>query len=227
LHLVTEKVTIVTKMITPPRSYDLSHILFGKTRRAVLSLLYDHADDAFYLRQIVRATGAGLGPVQREMKQLVDAGIINRTVRGKQVFYQANPESPIFAELKSLIDRISRQDKAVGHRRLESDAKAGNSQVKGHVYIPKDKLADFCRRHHIRRLALFGSVLRDDFRPDSDVDVLVEFEPGYVPGFDFVAIEDELSEMLARKVDLRTPQDLSHYFREQVVREAKALYVAG
>ncbi len=70
-------------------------------------------------------------------------------------------------------------------------------------------------------------MLRDDFRPDSDVDVLVEFEPGYVPGFDFVMIEGELSEMLARKVDLRTPQDLSHYFREQVVREAKALYVAG
>jgi len=227
LHLVTEKVTIVTKMITPPRSYDLSHILFGKTRRAVLSLLYDHADDAFYLRQIVRATGAGLGPVQREMKQLVDAGIINRTVRGKQVFYQANPESPIFAELKSLIDRISRQDKAVGHRRLESDAKAGNSQVKGHVHIPKDKLADFCRRHHIRRLSLFGSVLCDDFRPDSDVDVLVEFEPGAVVGFfELYDMEQEMSLILGgRKVDINTPKGLSKYFRDEVLAQAEVQYV--
>jgi len=227
LHCVTEKVTIVTDMITRPSSYNLPPILFGKTRQAVLSLLYSHTDEAFYLRQIARATGAGLGPVQREMKQLVDAGIISRTIQGKQAFYQANPDSPIFAELKSLIDKMSQQNKAVGYVISGSDAKADDRRMEARIHIPKDKLADFCGRHRIRRLSLFGSVLRDDFGLDSDIDVLVEFEPGYVPGFGFVRIRDELSEMLARNVDLRTPQDLSHYFREQVIREARALYVSG
>lgn len=79
------------------------------------------------------------------------------------------------------------------------------------IKIPKSKIADFCHRNRIRRLALFGSVLRDDFRPDSDVDVLVEFEPGHVPGFFRLAsMERDLSALLGgRKVDLRTPQDLS------------------
>ena len=92
------------------------------------------------------------------------------------------------------------------------------------IEIPKDKIAEFCRRHHIRRLALFGSVLRDDFREDSDVDVLVEFEPGHVPGFAFVALEDELSELLGRKVDLVTPCSISRYFRDEVLREAEVVY---
>jgi predicted nucleotidyltransferase len=81
----------------------LAKTLFSKARRTVLSLLYGHADEAFYLRQIVRITGIGLGSVQRELKQLTDAGIIQRTVGGKQVYYQANVRCPIFAELQGLI----------------------------------------------------------------------------------------------------------------------------
>jgi predicted nucleotidyltransferase len=93
------------------------------------------------------------------------------------------------------------------------------------IAIDRPRLADFCRRHHIRRLALFGSVLRDDFGPDSDVDVLVEFEPGYVPAFALVNVEDELSALVGRKVDLHTPGSLSKYFRDRVVREAQDQYV--
>ena len=92
--------------------------------------------------------------------------------------------------------------------------------------IPHDSIADFCRAHHIRRLSLFGSVLRDDFTPDSDVDVLVEFEPGHTPGFEFVSIEDELTGVLGRKVDLHTPASLSRYFRDEVLAEAEEHYVA-
>ena len=90
--------------------------------------------------------------------------------------------------------------------------------------IPKVQVAEFCRRHRIRRLALFGSVLRDDFRPESDVDVLVEFEPGTKVGLRFFAIERELSDLLGRKVDLNTPGFLSKYFREDVLREAEVQY---
>ena len=94
------------------------------------------------------------------------------------------------------------------------------------VKLPKPKIADFCRRHHIRVLAVFGSALRDDFRPDSDLDVLVEFDPEHTPGLAFFGMEQELSEMLGRKVDLNTPQFLSPYFREQVLAEAEVQYAA-
>ncbi len=92
------------------------------------------------------------------------------------------------------------------------------------ITINRAKIMEFCRKHHIRRLAFFGSVLRDDFRPDSDVDVLVEFEPEHTPGLAFFAMEVELSEILGRKVDLNTPNFLSPYFRAQVEAEAEAQY---
>ncbi len=96
------------------------------------------------------------------------------------------------------------------------------------VEIPREKLAEFCRRHHIRKLSLFGSILRDDFGPDSDVDFLVEFEPGQTPGlFGIAGMEIELSEMIGRKADLRTPQELSRYFRDEVLREAEVQYVTA
>jgi len=100
--------------------------------------------------------------------------------------------------------------------------------VTAHVPIDRDRIAEFCRRHHIRRLSLFGSVLRDDFRPDSDVDVLVEFEPGNRVGLIGLAeLELELAELLGRKVDLNTPGFLSRYFREQVLAEAEVQYDAA
>ena len=95
------------------------------------------------------------------------------------------------------------------------------------IHVDQGKLADFCRRHHIRRLALFGSVLRDDFTPESDVDVLVEFKPGHVPGFIRLGgIEDELSAVLGRqRLDLITPKFLSRRIRDRVLAEAEVQYV--
>jgi len=95
------------------------------------------------------------------------------------------------------------------------------------IPIDQEYIADFCRRHHIRKLAFFGSVLRDDFRPDSDVDVLVEFEPDARVGFLGMAqMEIELSDMIGRKVDLRTPPELSRYFRDEVLAKAEVAYAA-
>jgi predicted nucleotidyltransferase len=99
--------------------------------------------------------------------------------------------------------------------------------MKARLQINADRIADFCHRHHIRRLAFFGSVLRDDFGPESDVDVLVEFAPGQVVGLlRMAAMELELSEIIGRKVDLRTPQDFSRYFRDEVVAGAEVQYAA-
>jgi predicted nucleotidyltransferase len=92
------------------------------------------------------------------------------------------------------------------------------------ILVDQQQIADFCRRHRIRKLAFFGSVLRNDFGPESDIDVLVEFEPGHVPGLAFLAMEDELSKILERKVDLNTPGFLSAYFRDRVLAEAEVQY---
>jgi predicted nucleotidyltransferase len=127
---------------------NISQTLFGKTRQAVLSLLYSHVGDAFYLRQIVRAAGVGVGAVQRELKQLSDAGIIQRIARGRQVYYQANPHSPVFEELKALVT------KTVGIAAILQTALA--------------PLAD-----RIRIAAIYGSVARSEENRASDVDLLV------------------------------------------------------
>src|SRR5438105_3310567 len=95
------------------------------------------------------------------------------------------------------------------------------------VEFSQDCLADYCRRNGIRRLALFGSVLRADFGPDSDVDVLVEFEPGHVPGLAFFGMQERLSELFGRKVDLHTSQSLSRHFRDAVLSQAEVIYASS
>jgi predicted nucleotidyltransferase len=96
------------------------------------------------------------------------------------------------------------------------------------ISIDSEPLTAFCRMHRIRRLSLFGSALREDFRPDSDVDLLVEFEPGARVGlFEMAAIERELGIIVDRKVDLRTPAELSRYFRDEVVASAEVQYATG
>jgi len=93
------------------------------------------------------------------------------------------------------------------------------------IHVRRDLIEGFCQRHHIRKLAFFGSVLTDRFRPESDVDVLVEFHPHHVPGFLRLAgMERELSAMLGRKADIRTPEDLSRHFRDDVVASAAVQY---
>jgi predicted nucleotidyltransferase/DNA-binding transcriptional ArsR family regulator len=190
--------------------------LFGRTRRAVIALLYGRADTAFYTKQVLDAVSAGRGAVQRELRNLTDAGIITREARGRQVYYRANDQCPIFNELRSIVRKtfgaadVVQEPPDVVARRFR---------------VPKDRLAEYCREHHISRLSLFGSVLRADFGPGSDVDVLVEFAPGHVPGFGIVYIENELSRLIGRKADLRTAGDLSRYFRDRVVHEARVEYV--
>ena len=93
------------------------------------------------------------------------------------------------------------------------------------IRVPRQKIAELCRKNHIQRLAFFGSVLRDDFGPQSDIDVLVEFEPGKTPGLAFFGMQEELGKILRRKVDLNTPGFLSKYFRDQVLQEARVEYV--
>ena len=99
---------------------------------------------------------------------------------------------------------------------------------RAHNNISSEKVAEFCQRNHIRNLSFFGSFLRDDFRPDSDIDVLVEFESNHIPGLIRLAgMEIELSKILGHKVDLRTAEDLSRYFRQNVIDSAEVVYAQG
>lgn len=98
-------------------------------------------------------------------------------------------------------------------------------ESKSNIALPKDKIAEFCKRHHIRKLSLFDSCLHGDFRPDSDIALLVEFEPTHIPGLITLSgMEIELSEIIGRKVYLRTSEDLSRYFRKKVVESADEQY---
>lgn len=101
--------------------------------------------------------------------------------------------------------------------------------MRARISVEPHAISDFCRRHHVRRFWFFGSVLRDDFGPDSDVDVMVEFEPDHIPGFIRLhGIEEELSAMLGgRKVDLVTPKFLNHRIRDRVLAEAEVQYGQG
>lgn len=199
--------------------------LIGKTRSSVLSLLFSNPEKAYYLQQIIRVLGMGNGSIQRELKLLTELGLVNRSVSGKQVYFQANKESPIYTEIKGLIEKVDNKGNTNSDARLISNRLKGSCASRN-IYIPKKKIAEFCKRNHIKKLSLFGSVLRHDFTPKSDVDVLVEFEPGHTPGWAIIDMENKLSEILGYKVDLLTPNGLSRYFREQVIREAEVQYDA-
>jgi predicted nucleotidyltransferase len=134
---------MVTKNSAP-----LSKIITGKTRGAILALLFGRPDESFYLRQVVRASGYGLGPVQRELKLLTEAGLIRRTQSGRQVYFQANSESPVFPELKSLIV------KTVG---------VGDAL--------RQALAPI--KPFIRVAFIYGSAARGEEKPGSDIDLLI------------------------------------------------------
>jgi uncharacterized protein len=164
VQLIMDKISITNK---------LSEILFGKTRQAVLSLLYGHADESFYLRQIVRVAGGGMGAVQRQVNTLVDAGLVTRIHKGKQIYYQANAQSPVYSELKSIIIKTA----GIGD-------------------ILKIALAPLAQQ--IDCAFIYGSVARGTEKADSDVDVVVV---GHVTFSDIVAALSPAQETISREIN--------------------------
>ena len=135
--------------------------------------------------------------------------------------------------LEEILRRVVREELQTASLRDRSLGTEESGTMKSsRLLLPFDdsilsEVAVTCRRWHIRRLALFGSALRDDFGPESDIDVLVDFEPGHAPGFEFITIQDELTEIFDNKVDLHTPASLSKYFRDDVLESARDLYGAA
>jgi predicted nucleotidyltransferase len=205
LDFVTNLGTIVPKMSTTGTPLSLSGALFGQTRRAVLALLYGHPEEAYYLRQIVRATGLGLGAVQREVLRLSAAGIIRRSVRGRQVYYQANRECPVFPELKSLVVKT-----------------VGVGDVLRSALM---SLAD-----KIKVALIYGSIARGGERPGSDVDLLIV---GGVSFHDVVSALSSAQKTLAREVnptvyppsEFRGKLAAGHHFLTSVMRQEKTFLI--
>jgi len=165
--------TIVLAMSTEPSGDELSVTLFGKTRRAVLGLLYGHADQAFYLRQIARLTGAGLGALQRELRELSSGGIIRRTQKGNQVYFEADSHCPVFKELRNLLAKT-----------------LGVSQVLKQALAPLSGQIDVAFVH--------GSIARGEETKISDVDLLVIGETTFA---DVVSALGGAQEALHREVN--------------------------
>ena len=192
-------------MGTRSKKTSLAAVLFGKTRRAVLSLLYGHADQAFYLREIIRNTGIGPGAVQQEVKQLSEVGIIKRTVRGRQVYYQADSDCPIFNELKNLVTKT-----------------VGMADVLRSSLTP---LAD-----RIIAAFIYGSVVRGEDRNGSDVDVLVV---GNIAFTEVSSALSGAQKILSREVnpsvypiaEFRTKLANGHHFLKSVISQDKIFLV--
>lgn len=199
-------VTIVTNMITRGLNRRRTTPLFRGARRAILSVLFGHTDKAFYLRQIVRTTGFGLGPVQRELKQLTESGIIRRTVSGRQVYFQVNPDSPIFPELKSLIVKTSGIGESL-----------------------RSALAPFAGR--LKVAFIYGSVARGEEGPRSDIDLLVV---GDIAFADLITNLQAAQRLLGREInptvyppdEFKAKMRARHHFLTSVLKETK-LYLIG
>jgi uncharacterized protein len=182
----------------------LSRVLFGQSRRSILALLYGHADEQFYLREIARRAGTGIGATQRELEQLTGAGLLQKVRRGRQVYYQANRKNPIFAELKSIL--------------------AKTSGIRDILYEGLTPLED-----RITLAFVYGSIARGEETAPSDVDLMVV---GNVSFKDVVAALSEIERKLGREVNPTVfgPRD----FREKLAAknhflstEEKKLFVIG
>lgn len=192
-------------MGTSVRGSSSAYTLFGKTRCAVLALLYTHPDQAFHTREIIRMAGAGLGAVQRELQRLTEASIVVRRAEGHQVYYQANRSSPIYEELRGLVV------KTMGVADVLRAALAGLAGRIGVAF-------------------LYGSTARGADRADSDVDLLIV---GDVSFAEVVAALRAAQEVLQREVnpavyppgEFRHKLADGHHFLTTVIREPKVFLI--
>lgn len=212
-----------------------SEALFTKTQRRVLGLLFGDPDRSYYANEIVRYAGAGTGTVMRELARLSAVHLITVRKVGNQKHYQANNDAPIFDELrliaqKTLVNR--RGSTSVVSAPTDSRPRTKTRATihkRGVLQIPQKRLERLCRHFHIRKLALFGSAARGEMKPGSDVDLMVEFEPGRAPSlWDAPKLNEAFSALFGnRAVDIVPPEILRNpYRRKTIQRDLKLLYEA-
>jgi predicted nucleotidyltransferase len=215
---------------------NLADTLFSATQQRVLGRLFGQPGRSFYANELIAASGGGSGAIQRELARLEAAGLVSTSSVGRQKHYQANAESPIFAELRGIVLKTSGAanelrvaETASPAYQVKAHRHVGLAQILRRVGMTRRGLAALCRRHGIKKLAFFGSVTRDDFRPDSDIDVKVDFEPGRAPGLEIVEVKEELSRRFGgRPVDLLTSPVISNPIRRRSIeRDLTVAYASG
>lgn len=201
----------------------VASLLFGTHRHRVLSLLLLRPGEGFHVRRIARLTGVSAGSLHRELRQLAHAGLLRRSASGNQVLYSANPDSPVYHEIASILD------KTAGAPPTLQSPLAGYAveAERGPIEVPRKALAALCRRYQVKKMSLFGSAARGEMRPDSDIDLLVEFKPMQGPSlWGLMDMQDELSPLFGnRRVEVASPEILSNRFRRRTIeRDLKVLY---
>jgi predicted nucleotidyltransferase len=200
----------------------IAEALFSRTQQEVLGLLFGEPERRFYLGEIVRAARKGTGAVHRELGRLADAGLVTVLATAGRKLYQANRASLVFGELVGLMAKLAGAAPAIRSPVAAYD-------VGPQPAVSRAKVAALCRKYHVRRLGLFGSAARGELTPDSDIDLLVEFEAGKAPSF---WAEPEMREAFGalfggRRVDLVPPEVLENpYRRKSILRDLKVLYEA-
>ena len=202
----------------------IAEALFSRTQQQVLGLLFSQPERRFTLSEIVFAAKKGTGAVYRELARLTAADLVTVLPVGGKKLYQANRASRVFDELVGLMAKLSGAAPAPVLRSPVAGYEVGRPRT-----VPRAKLAALCRKYHVRRLGLFGSAARGELAPESDVDLLIEFEPGKAPS---LWAEPEMREAFGalfggRRVDLVPPQVMENpYRRKSILRDLRVLYEA-
>jgi len=189
----------------------LSSLLFKDYRRRVLELLLLHADKSFHVREIARLTGTVAGTLHKELAKLAVAGVLLKKASGNQVRYRANHDCLIFEELKQIIEKTS--ENKSGH---------GKAKMDDIVEKYRQQILTLAKKNGVRNVRVFGSMARNEAKPDSDLDLLVELEEGK-SGFALGGFLHDVSNLVHRKVDVVTEKSLHPSLREKVLHEASAL----
>jgi len=203
----------------------LANLLFGAYRHRVLSLLLLRPGDRFHVRMIARLTGVPAGSLHRELKQLAEAGLVVAARSGNQLLYSANERSPVFHELSAVLDKTAGTPPT-----LHEHAAEYTVEPSGNLPPMEPKaLAAVCRKYGVKKMSLFGSAARGELRPDSDVDLMVEFKPSSkTTSFDWIDLQDELSPLFgSRPIQLTSPGILRNpYRRRTILPDLRTLYEA-
>jgi predicted nucleotidyltransferase len=204
----------------------LAELLFPAYRRRVLELLLQHPEQPLHGREIARRTGFPPGTLNRELALLARAGVLRREPRGNQHFYSVDTGCVIYQELASILRKTRNVRGRTAAPMLQEARGAYRSRTRD-LDIPKRKLHELCRKYRIRKLSLFGSAARGEATADSDVDLMVEFEPDRAPSlWDFPEMQKDFSALFGgRRVDLVPPQVMDNpHRRASIARDLRVLY---
>ncbi len=204
----------------------LANLLFGAYRHRVLSLLFLRPGDRFHVRMIARLTGVPAGSLHRELRVLADAGLLEAERVGNQIHYSANEASPVFRELAAMIDKTAGTPPTLHEHAAEYTVQTPQAS-RALPAVPDRKLAAICRKYGVKKMSLFGSAARNEMRPDSDVDLLVEYKPtSRMTLFDLVHMQDELSALFGNRAVHVAGQEIlkNPYRRKTILPDLRTLY---